>query len=83
MIKLTDLLTEEMSPDIDKRQYLADVHLATQAIKNLKDAFMTLEAGNYHPDKVHAQQVLQSMRERADLLANTFKKAYLNKYYNK
>lgn len=83
MIKLTDFLFEEMSPEIDKRQYLADVHLATQAIKNLKDAFMTLEAGNYHPDKRHAQEVLTSMRERADLLKTAFEKAYLNKYYNK
>lgn len=83
MIKLKDFLFEEISPEIDIQQYKSDIARANQAIKNLKDAFMTLEAGNYHPDKRHAQEVLTSMRERVDLLKTAFEKAYLSKYYNK
>lgn len=82
-IKLKDLLMEDVGGQIDKRQYLSDVQNVTQAVNHLQDSLMALEAGNYHPDRQHAQQVITSLRERADAIKRLLKTAYLDKYYNK
>lgn len=82
-IKLKDLLTEDVGGQSDKRQYQADIKAVATAIESLNNSLMALEAGNYHPDKPHAQTVITSLRERADAIKRLLKTAYMDKYYNK
>lgn len=79
-IKLKDLLLEASENDYE---YQSDVETVKTAIKNLQNALMALEAGNYHSDKPHAQTVITSLRERADAIKRLLKTAYMDKYYNK
>ena len=82
-IKWKDLLTEDVGGQIDRRQYQTDIKAVAAAIVSLNASLLALEAGNYHPDKPHAQTVITSLRERIRGLKKTFEDVYMDKYYNK